>query len=234
MIVNNRRLTSSHEIEFSEQFRAAGNDFRFIPRPPRDADGGMPSSSDSSHPRWTPRLRRRRSRTRIRRTWRQRSTEASQRARQPQPNHNRQPTQPHRLRHKPHRRRRPLDPLRTRPLTRHAQQPHPLFPADKPVEIDLAEEWRRLGPAVQTGCYFKPWPGLASPGVQRTPHTVWVAQGSPQDPTEQQLEEVRGRMGLEQFEPERELVVSSDSSELALTLPNQSVSLLVLRHVEAE
>jgi len=41
-------------------------------------------------------------------------------------------------------------------------------------------------------------------------------------------------MGLEQFEPERELVVSSDSSELALTLPNQSVSLLVLRHVEAE
>lgn len=58
-------------------------------------------------------------------------------------------------------------------------------------------------------------------------HTAWVAAGSPQLPTEEQLSAIRARQGLEELEPARRVEVSGPL-ELALALPLPSVSLLVL------
>ena len=63
-------------------------------------------------------------------------------------------------------------------------------------------------------------------------HTRWVEQGSPQDPTPEQLAAVTARQGLEEVEPARTVDVSGGRLELsgdgALQLPLPSVSLLVL------
>ncbi len=62
-------------------------------------------------------------------------------------------------------------------------------------------------------------------------HTVWVAQGSPQLPTEDQLAAIRSRQGLEELEPPREVRPSGGSTQLAVRLPLPAVSLLVLEPV---
>jgi xylan 1,4-beta-xylosidase len=64
-------------------------------------------------------------------------------------------------------------------------------------------------------------------------HTVWVGLGSPQDPTPDQLEQIRQRMGLEELEPTHEIDANPQVTELQLELPIESVSLLVLRRADA-
>ncbi|WP_432546122.1 GH39 family glycosyl hydrolase [Kineococcus sp. SYSU DK004] len=59
-------------------------------------------------------------------------------------------------------------------------------------------------------------------------HTAWVAQGSPQDPTPEQLAAVKARQGLEELEPARDVTAEDGTLELSLELPLPSVSMLVL------
>jgi xylan 1,4-beta-xylosidase len=62
-------------------------------------------------------------------------------------------------------------------------------------------------------------------------HTAWVAQGSPQLPTDEQVAAIKARQGLEELEPARQVEASGSSLELAVTLPLPAVSLLVLEPV---
>lgn len=62
-------------------------------------------------------------------------------------------------------------------------------------------------------------------------HTAWVAAGSPQVPTEEQLAAIKARQGVEELEPARRVEVSSSALELTVSLPLPSVSLLVLEPV---
>ncbi|MBA8793093.1 xylan 1,4-beta-xylosidase [Friedmanniella endophytica] len=62
-------------------------------------------------------------------------------------------------------------------------------------------------------------------------HTVWRALGSPQDPTEEQLEAVRARQGLETCEPDRTVEVAGGRLVLPVALPLPAVSLLSLTRV---
>ncbi|WP_432502778.1 GH39 family glycosyl hydrolase [Kineococcus arenarius] len=59
-------------------------------------------------------------------------------------------------------------------------------------------------------------------------HTAWVAQGSPQDPTAEQLAAVKARQGLEELEPSRSATPRDGALQLDVTLPLPSVSMLVL------
>jgi xylan 1,4-beta-xylosidase len=59
-------------------------------------------------------------------------------------------------------------------------------------------------------------------------HTVWLAVGSPQDPTPEQLGEIHRRQGLEELEPVRELSPSDSAVVLSVPLPLPAMSLLVL------
>jgi len=65
-------------------------------------------------------------------------------------------------------------------------------------------------------------------------HTAWVAAGSPQTPTDEQLSAIRARQGVEQVEPDRRVdVPGSPGARLAMkvSLPLPAVSLLVLEPV---
>lgn len=57
-------------------------------------------------------------------------------------------------------------------------------------------------------------------------HTVWQAMGRPQDPTAEQLAELRRRQGLEEVEPLRATPEGDRALGIALELPLHSVSLL--------
>jgi len=59
-------------------------------------------------------------------------------------------------------------------------------------------------------------------------HTAWVAQGSPQDPSEDQLAAVKARQGLEELEPARRQEVADGTFTTRLDLPLPSVSMIVL------
>ncbi len=59
-------------------------------------------------------------------------------------------------------------------------------------------------------------------------HTVWTEQGSPQNPTAEQLAAVKARQGLEELEPARDVTVSGGTFSATVELPLPSVSLLVL------
>lgn len=60
-------------------------------------------------------------------------------------------------------------------------------------------------------------------------HTVWQEEGSPQDPSPEQLARIHAREGLEEIDVPREVEVGADGSlSLDLALPLPSVSLLVL------
>ena len=59
-------------------------------------------------------------------------------------------------------------------------------------------------------------------------HTRWQALGSPQDPTDEQLAEIRSRQGLEEYEPARLVHPSAGQVSLELQLPLPSASLLIL------
>ena len=59
-------------------------------------------------------------------------------------------------------------------------------------------------------------------------HTAWVAQGSPQDPSEDQLAAVKARQGLEELEPVRRQEVAGGTFTTRLDLPLPSVSMIVL------
>jgi xylan 1,4-beta-xylosidase len=59
-------------------------------------------------------------------------------------------------------------------------------------------------------------------------HTVWQAQGSPQDPTEEQLAAIKARQGLEELEPSSSVDASGSSVSLQVTLPLPAASLLLL------
>jgi len=60
-------------------------------------------------------------------------------------------------------------------------------------------------------------------------HTAWLAQGSPQDPSETQLHDIRERQGLERLEPDRREAVRDEALTLTLSLPLPSVSLIEIR-----
>ena len=59
-------------------------------------------------------------------------------------------------------------------------------------------------------------------------HTVWRDLGSSQDPTEEELNVIKARQGLETFEPARDVSPDQGTLALSLDLPLPSVSLLVL------
>jgi xylan 1,4-beta-xylosidase len=59
-------------------------------------------------------------------------------------------------------------------------------------------------------------------------HTVWTQLGSPQHPTPEEIETMHSRMGLEEYEPKREVDVQDGGADISLSLPLHSVSLLVL------
>jgi len=60
-------------------------------------------------------------------------------------------------------------------------------------------------------------------------HTVWQAQGAPQDPTEVQVAAIRARQGLEALGPATTLSPLDGAATVEVSLPLPSVSLLVLR-----
>ena len=62
-------------------------------------------------------------------------------------------------------------------------------------------------------------------------HSAWVAAGSPQLPTQEQLTAIRARQGLEELEPARQVEVTGSTVTLAVSLPLPAVSLLVLEPV---
>jgi len=62
-------------------------------------------------------------------------------------------------------------------------------------------------------------------------HSAWVAAGSPQLPTEEQLTAIRARQGLEELEPARPVEATGSALELTVSLPLPAVSLLVLEPV---
>lgn len=62
-------------------------------------------------------------------------------------------------------------------------------------------------------------------------HSAWVAAGSPQLPTPEQLAAIRARQGLEELEPARQVEVTGSTVTLAMSLPLPAVSLLVLEPV---
>lgn len=64
-------------------------------------------------------------------------------------------------------------------------------------------------------------------------HTVWKQLGSPQLPTPEEVERMHSKMGLEEYESARDVDASEGTSEIALSLPLQSVSLLVLHRLAA-
>lgn len=59
-------------------------------------------------------------------------------------------------------------------------------------------------------------------------HTAWKEQGAPQLPSSEQLEAIKARQGLEQFEEPRSVTAKDGKAGLTVTLPLPSVSLLVL------
>lgn len=59
-------------------------------------------------------------------------------------------------------------------------------------------------------------------------HTVWKDLGCPQDPSTDQLAAIRARQGLELFEAERIVTTEDGGVTLALELPLESMSLLLL------
>lgn len=65
-------------------------------------------------------------------------------------------------------------------------------------------------------------------GDHSNAHTVWVALGSPQVPTQAQLDQIRSREGLEEFEAAREIEINEGAVSLEVHLPLPSVSLLRL------
>lgn len=62
-------------------------------------------------------------------------------------------------------------------------------------------------------------------------HSAWVAAGSPQLPTEEQLTAIRARQGLEELEPARQIEATGSTLELTVSLPLPAVSLLILEPV---
>lgn len=63
-------------------------------------------------------------------------------------------------------------------------------------------------------------------------HTVWLALGSPQVPTPEQLAQIHAREGLEELEEAREVRAEADGTlTLSVDLPLPAVSLLVLEPV---
>ena len=62
-------------------------------------------------------------------------------------------------------------------------------------------------------------------------HSAWVAAGSPQLPTEEQLTAIRARQGLEELEPARQVEATGSTLELTVSLPLPAVSLLILEPV---
>jgi xylan 1,4-beta-xylosidase len=60
-------------------------------------------------------------------------------------------------------------------------------------------------------------------------HTVWTAQGAPQDPSEAQLRAIKERQGLELFEPERDETIREGVLALRIPFPLPSVSLIEIR-----
>jgi xylan 1,4-beta-xylosidase len=62
-------------------------------------------------------------------------------------------------------------------------------------------------------------------------HTAWVAQGSPQLPSDEQLAAIRARQGLEELEPARTVEAAGEAVTLQVSLPLPAVSLLVLEPV---
>ena len=59
-------------------------------------------------------------------------------------------------------------------------------------------------------------------------YTLWKATGSPQNPTPQQLADLKARDGLELLESPRWLAVSGGVVSVSTELPRQSISLLQL------
>ncbi len=60
-------------------------------------------------------------------------------------------------------------------------------------------------------------------------HTVWTELGRPWHPTAHEIDLMHRRMGLEEFEPRRQIDASAGVCDIRLSLPLQSVSLLVIR-----
>lgn len=59
-------------------------------------------------------------------------------------------------------------------------------------------------------------------------HTIWQSLGAPQDPTDEQLAQIKARQGLEELEPERTVYAENGEVLLRAALPLPAVSLLVL------
>jgi len=59
-------------------------------------------------------------------------------------------------------------------------------------------------------------------------YTIWKAMGSPQNPTPQQMADLKARDGLELLESPRWLPVSGGAVSVSTELPRQSISLLEL------
>lgn len=63
-------------------------------------------------------------------------------------------------------------------------------------------------------------------------YAVWKALGSPMVPNEGQMNIMRGKMGLELYEPEKRITVADKKITLLLELPHHSISLLVFQPVQ--
>ncbi|MFC1558450.1 hypothetical protein ACFL40_03745 [candidate division KSB1 bacterium] len=62
--------------------------------------------------------------------------------------------------------------------------------------------------------------------------SVWKSLGKPVVPDDKQMSIIRGKMGLELYEPEKRINLNNQEITMSLVLPHHSVSLLVFQPVE--
>ena len=103
---------------------------------------------------------------------------------------------------------------------RHADDQHVSDPAETEVTLRLEHL-----PAGLAGVQIRHW---RIDERHSNAHTAWMAQGSPQDPSQEQLRAIKERQGLEPMEPEREETVEAGALVLRIRLPLPSVSLIEL------
>ena len=58
-------------------------------------------------------------------------------------------------------------------------------------------------------------------------HTVWKSLNSPQDPTEDELNKIKNRQGLEEFEPTKTVKANNGALSVDVSLPLPSASLMI-------
>ena len=63
-------------------------------------------------------------------------------------------------------------------------------------------------------------------------YSVWKSLGKPAVPDDKQMSIIKGKMGLELYEPEKRINLNNQEITLSLELPHHSVSLLVFEPVE--